>query len=157
MITAPLVGCSVRPPKNGRKGEQWTLRLDLQEKDSSGCKKYIISHEKEANRDRWVECFWANEALSPRTRNLILNGSKAVVWQPWDAGTLCEEENPKPEHEPAQEPWTEREVLSCSWCNLRQSCSDLPQEPGTGQEVRPQASTPAAEHEVMVANNTFTI
>ena len=132
MLAAPLVGCSVRPPKSERKGEQWTLRLDLQEKDSSGCKKYIISHEKEADRDRWVECFWANEALSPRTRSLILNGSKAVEWQTWADGTLFEEKNPEPEQEPAQEP-------------------------GMEQEVQPQASEPVAEHEVMVDNNTFTI
>ena len=47
-------GCIVGVPKQARKGHEIAFRLDLKQKDSSGCAKYIVAVDTQEELDHWM-------------------------------------------------------------------------------------------------------
>ena len=52
--TASVLGCSVTAPKNTRRGHPHSLRVDLDQKDSQGASKYVISVADAVGLKRWL-------------------------------------------------------------------------------------------------------
>ena len=53
--SADADGCTVGLPKTQRKGHSIAFRLDLKDKDSKGCAKYIVAVETQEELDHWLD------------------------------------------------------------------------------------------------------
>lgn len=57
--TMDVRGCTVGPPKKTRKGQEYSLRLDLAKKDSTGTTKYLISFQDATQLEEWMSALQA--------------------------------------------------------------------------------------------------
>ena len=65
LAIALLVGCDAGPPKAGRAGRPHCVRVDLQQGDSGGETKWVISFETAEEQGRWLACLQANAVPPP--------------------------------------------------------------------------------------------
>lgn len=62
--SATVAGCSVGELKQPRKGHQYAFRVDLQDADSAGSKKYVLSVDTDEEKQLWMSRLRAYTYLS---------------------------------------------------------------------------------------------
>ena len=62
--SATVAGCSIGELKQQRKGHQFAFRVDLQDPDSGGSKKYVLSVDTDEEKQLWMSRLRAYTYLS---------------------------------------------------------------------------------------------